>query len=364
MSKARVFHVITSLDPGGAEKQLLELIRSSEIQSAQEVIWLKGKGELSYDFSKNYIRNFSAWEICKRNKLRVVKAIKALANRDTIVHAHLPRAEILCATLALVFRFKLVVSKHNAEPMWPSGPKILSKLLARFVYSKADSVICISKAVKDFLIQENELPNDSGRIHVVHYGVDLSQLKPENPRMRQIENGDFHFKVGTLARLEPQKDLRTLILAAAIVKEKANKIYFQIHGEGRERLELQSLVNSFELNRTVNIGERIHETEDFLASCDLFVLTSRYEGFGLVVLEAARENLPLLLSDTEAAIEIVGTEDQLLFTRGNHFQLAELILNLSEDPEKLESLRKASRKVLSGFDIKRTAREIARIYEK
>lgn len=362
MSK-KILHIITTLDLGGAEKQLFEMVRASNSEYIQEVVWLKGDGALKKKFAEHNVRCLPLKSAIKHwlNSMNVFK-LKSFST-NTILHAHLPRSEILASALSFVFGFELVISKHNAERMWPKGPKKLSKILADFVYWRAKRVVCISGAVKRFLIENGELKDESLKCVIVHYGIPNSSTFKATDSKELSHDSEKVFKIGTLARLEPQKDLKTLIHAAAVLRDKGVKVHFQVHGEGSERKRLQSAIDNLDLGDYVNLGAKLDNIENFLSELDLFVLPSLYEGFGLVVLEAAQNNLPVLLSQTEAAVEIVGEDRELIFPVGDFSKLAKKIEVLISNPKKLELLRVSTALLLSRFDIKHTVDQMAKIYE-
>ena len=147
--KIRVIHVITTIDLGGAEKQLLTLATcQKEMGLDVEVIYLKGTPALLHDFLAAGIRVNS--EFSSINLYRQVRKLRTMRpSKNQVFHAHLPRAELLCSLSLRTGSF--VVTRHNTEQFFPKAPKFISMLLSRFVLRKAFCSISISKAVADFL---------------------------------------------------------------------------------------------------------------------------------------------------------------------------------------------------------------------
>jgi hypothetical protein len=129
-----ILHVITTIDRGGAENQLLVLAKY-QVKNGKKVsiVFLKGKSELESQFLEigaTVINSIA-------NKALVYQLIflrNFFKSNNAIVHAHLPRAELLSALS--IKKQKFFVTRHNAEPFFPKAPKILSILLSRFVTSR------------------------------------------------------------------------------------------------------------------------------------------------------------------------------------------------------------------------------------
>lgn len=313
----RILHVITTVERGGAENQLLVLVREQIRQNLEvEIIYLKGENELEKDFLilGAHVKAASA----SRNIAKQILALyKETRDASLVVHAHLPRAELLVALAKPKATF--VISRHNAEPFFPGAPGWISNRLSRFVSRRASKIIAITQTVKQYLVESGEVP-DQREISVVHYGypqqVDLN--------LRKSPSG----KIGTLSRLVPQKDLPTLLRAFEIVLRERNHLVLEIFGEGSERKNLEDLSVELGIQSSVKLLGRTDQVNTVMRDFDIFVLTSRYEGFGLVLLEAMYNNVPIISSNSDAAVEVLGHDFPLFFQIGDFESLASLILKV------------------------------------
>lgn len=115
------------------------------------------------------------------------------------------------------------------------------------------------------------------------------------------------WQVITIARLSRQKNLSLFLDVAKKLKSKFPKIYFIIVGEGEERKYIEKLIRDNKQNSYVELfGQANHrEVKRLLRGSDLFLLTSNYEGWGLVVLEAMAVGVPIVMSDVGCANEVV-----------------------------------------------------------
>ena len=166
----RVFHIITTISRGGAENQLLVLCKAQIMNGFDvNVIYLKDEPELQENFEEIGVRVISN---LAGKKFYVQPFILARLKgiKDSIVHAHLPRAELI-AFFTLV-KFTLIISRHNAEPFFPGAPSFLSSCLSKMVSIRAKKIITISQAVFDAIINYREIINkkkltvEIGRAHV------------------------------------------------------------------------------------------------------------------------------------------------------------------------------------------------------
>ena len=300
-----VSHVITTIERGGAENQLVILVREQVLLGLNvRVIPLKGNPELLQDLQAAGAQ--VDLHIINRPIFVQIAALRKALSGSNLIHAHLPRAELLAAFSA---RKNFVFTRHNTEPFFPRAPRLLSNALSRFVTLRAIRGIAISEAVRKFLIESGEIAPDF-RVDVVLYGISdyaptdllrVEQLKTD------MEISDSDFIVGTIARLTPQKDLSTLLHAFAITHTNLPNAKLMIIGGGPDHAILASKAAELRIsNRVIWVG-RTSEIFEFLAIMDVFVLTSLYEGFGLVLIEAMVAHCPIVASNNSAIPEVLGT---------------------------------------------------------
>ena len=222
-----ILHVITTIDLGGAEKQLLTLASCQREKGFDvEVVFLKDKPTLLQDFLKSGVKvdlSFVGLGFLRQ----VLKLKRGKSQENLVVHAHLPRAELLCALSLRQESF--IVTRHNSEAFFPKGSAKLSKLLSRFVLKRAFASISISKAVADYLKKSGEMSNLEIN-HIVYYGL-------KNTSVYQKEKTEAQSRptqLGTVSRLVPQKNLPLLLSALKELNSlrdcllKKRKLHFKI----------------------------------------------------------------------------------------------------------------------------------------
>lgn len=324
----KIVHIITTIERGGAEKQLLILV-AEQLQIGHSVTVLPLKGRL--DLISAFENTGAIVEPKLLNLPFFVQLLKVGKYTDgaSIVHAHLPRAELVAI---FARKSNLVFSRHNTESFFPTAPHFFSRLLSRVVCYRAKAGIAISSAVKSFLISSREIPH-SYPIPVVLYGQPkdvepnldvLSALRLEH----DIKPEDY--VVGTIGRLVPQKDYQTLLGAVAIAVQRTPSIRLIILGEGKDKEEIQRLCHTLDLDsRTIWVGKTAYVNE-YLSLFDTFILTSLYEGFGLVLAEAMAVGIPIIASNNSAIPEVLGRNHLGLCRTGDISGFASQIVSMRD----------------------------------
>jgi glycosyltransferase involved in cell wall biosynthesis len=200
-------------------------------------------------------------------------------------------------------------------------------------YTKdVDGIIAISEGVKKVLL-------DSGipfsLIHVIPSGIDFSPF--EEPASRDFLRREFSlaaddYLVGMVAALEISKGHTDLIQASRILREQAPKIKVIVVGRGPLEIKLDKQARQMGVDDIVFFLGFRKDIPRILASLDLFVLSSRYEGLGTSLLDAMASRLPIVATRTGGIPDVViHQETGLLVPPRNPEALAQSILMLYRD---------------------------------
>jgi len=207
------------------------------------------------------------------------------------------------------------------------------------------------------------------RPQVIPKGIDLDRFNPSvdgyDVRRKYAPNNEK--LILTVCRLEPRKNLETLILCAKIIKDKQKKIKFIIIGDGVEKNKLERLIKELELQGMVVLVGAIpyfsEELPRYYRASDLFVLPTLYEGFGWVFMEAMACGLPIITTDVGSNPEIVGDVGILLPPKRADL-FAYTILNLLNDGEKQQIMCRKGFNRISKYAWDKIIPQYASIYEK
>ena len=349
MISKKVTHLITTIERGGAEKQLLTLT-SEQVQSGikVEVIFLKGKPELKKEFEESGVE-VNQLLVGKSFLKQISLLSRHLRKNPSPLHAHLPKSELLAAIVVPNKYF--IFTRHNSEPFWPGGPRFISNLLSKFVCKKASQGIAISNAVKSYLIKRGEIPTGC-IIDVVYYGFQkdgsINSAGLNSITSLMTSQGSI-FKIGTIGRLVPQKDYPTLLSAFSNILESVPNIELYVVGEGYLQKELMELCKSLGVSSKVHWLGKTEYINEFLSKIDLFILPSKYEGFGLVLLEAMVAKKPIIAANNSAIPEVLGKTYEGLFSTGDINALVQQIKKAISDKNFSERLVQSYSNQLSLF---------------
>jgi glycosyltransferase involved in cell wall biosynthesis len=364
MKSKKITHLITTIERGGAEKQLLTLVRE-QVKSGLgvEVFYLKGAPELKNEF-ENYGAVVNQTLLKKSFIQQIIILRKHLNQNQTPVHAHLPKSELLASLSCSKSRF--IFSRHNSEPFWPKAPKILSNALSKFVANRSASGVCISNAVGDYVIQRGELSKEYD-LKTIYYG---SQKREQLNTKALVEIKDQLrvrpgvLRVGVIGRLVKQKDYPTLLRAMKQVIDSGIETELFIVGEGVEKDNLVELTLELGINKRVHWLGRTPFVNEFLSQLDLFVLPSIYEGFGLVLLEAMQADKPILATNNSSIPEVLGDDYIGLFETSNIETLSGLVRKVLLEDTFAKQLVSNYSKRLENFRPEVMAEKLLHVYEK
>lgn len=349
-----IFHVITTIDMGGAEKQLLTLATEQVRRgNSVHVIYLKGSPTLFSQFTDAGVIVHKLFEIS--GLIPTIFNLRNIAKKGSVVHAHLPRSELLCAVSLPKKTF--VVTRHNAELFYPGGPRTLSRILSHFVLKRSNGLICISNEVKSFLIRNGEF-STSVPCQVIYYG--LAQNKTlnhgNNSKKPQLKT------IGTVARLVPQKNLSLLLKVASELKSRKYNFRLAILGQGQLKDTLYRECIDLEISDIVDWSGVNINTQGFYSKLDVFVLTSNYEGFGLVLLEAMQNEVPIVARNRSAIPEVLGYQHPGLVDSIDSKVWADRIIELLKNGNDRLKFLSMQKKRLECFDIAKTYEAHNKLY--
>jgi glycosyltransferase involved in cell wall biosynthesis len=326
--KMKILHVITTIERGGAENQLnlLAQLQATHGHSVH-VMYLKGRDDLANSFKLNKV--ITSTILTNRNFIFQIMKLKRylIKNEFDVIHAHLPQAEMV-VRFASNSKNKVIITRHFGGNFHPKLPVRISSLLGRIASKKADSVIAISESVRKVLIKNNETHNPK-IIKVVYYGFSEQEFF-KNSIGEQVnfkEAKSEVLKVGCISRLSKEKDLETLLAAFQKLKGENNDVHLYIAGEGSEKKSLVELSINLEIENHVTFLGKISNIVSFLQNIDLLVLTSRFEGFGMVLLEAMSTHTRIVAAMNSGIEEVVGNSGAgIFFETSNYLDLSSKIL--------------------------------------
>jgi len=292
----RIAFVIYSLAAGGAERVASTLI--NYWVSVGEQVTLVTFDSVEKDFYRIDARakrialgltnESKNWREFIGNNLRRVESLRALfrTSKFDVVVSFIDKSNVLVLLATLGLGVPVIVSEH-IDPRKHSVGRVTAGL-RRMLYPSARAVVVLTAGISEWAgrIVRREaiyvIPNPISDQFLGGHGVNGTHA---------------HHTVVAMGRMEPQKGFDRLLTAFAKCAERHPKWTLRIVGEGAERPRLQALVVKLGLESRIRLDALTKEPEKVLRDSDLFVLSSRYEGFPMALLEAMACGLPVISFD-------------------------------------------------------------------
>ena len=361
----KVAHVINSLNRGGAESHLLELVTAQSNhgfivdvivigEDSSEILSIKS------DLSKfcrevHRLKGPRMFNIFSYAKLQ--KIIKT--NSYDIVHSHQPRSDYMIYLLKkLIFPekfFKWIVSVHGKYDSYLDENH--KKMFKLYFFKKlvkswtfADEVIVISNEVEAWLeTQTNQI-----QPHVINYWISIKDHIPVDL--------DSEVSIGFLGRLNKNKGIEDLIDSLNEIKLDFNFVIGGFGSENYINILKQKMTNKVKKNSSF-LGY-VEDQSKFFESINLFLFPSYSEGLGLVLLEAMSYQKICITRNVEPMNQFINDKNGYLFS--NNDELKNCIIQASKDINNKEIYKekiKNNKKVLETYDIKNVFPKILEVYK-
>ena len=291
----RIGLVIGQLTYGGAESQLYELSRRLASRHSVVVYCLSSatapygdrlRGEGVVVRAIDARRSFDAG--------RVVQLARWLRrDRIELVHAFLFIASAYAYLATRCVRgVRFVASARNCK----IEPHPLRRAVMRRAFRGADAVICNSREAATFAVDHYRAPRD--HVRVVYNGVDAERFAIA----RAPHAGAC---IGTVGRIETQKNIGLFLRAAAAVAASRPDVSFVVAGDGSLRHSMMAEADAVGLGQRVRFPGPIEDIPDLFSRLDQFWLSSDWEGTPNVVLEAMAAGLPVIATSVGGTPEIL-----------------------------------------------------------
>ncbi|HUK37419.1 MAG TPA: glycosyltransferase [Vicinamibacterales bacterium] len=351
MNRPNVLQVVLSLNPGGTERLVVELVKRLRPELSMAVCCLDEAGAWGEDLRHDDI-DVVALRRREGFRPRLGRAIARAAAQHgaRVVHCH-HYSPFVYASIARLWapHLKIVFTEHGR--LSDAGPSPKRRTANRVLAHAPRTVVTVSSELKDHLVAEG-FPTD--KVSVIYNGIDVGPLPDADARGRtraQLGIADDAFVVGTIARLDPVKDLETLVRAVGSPATR-RPVTLLVIGDGPERERLEAAAQSWggpadswggPFRAAVRFLGHRDDARDLLAACDVYANSSISEGISLTILEAMAAGLPVIATHVGGTPEIVDASCGRLVPSRDPESLATTIDQLAGDADLRAALGRAAR---------------------
>lgn len=307
--------LITGLGMGGAERQVVDLAdRFAALNHTVLIVYLTGEAAVfPSDPSIRVIgmgMTKTPWSFL--NTYRHIRSLIQSFKPD-VLHSHMVHANIMARLLRLSTKIpRLICTAHNTNE---GGA--LRMLAYRLTDSLADVSTNVSQEAVDSFITKKAVPKN--KMITMYNGIDMNRFQFNSiarKTLRKTGNiGDDNTLLLCVGRLNEQKDYHTMLRAFALSSHKKEGIYLWIAGIGEMESILLHTAKELGISEKVRFLGLRHDIPELMSACDIFCLSSAYEGFGLVVAEAMACERLVVATDCGGVKEVVGENGILVAPR-------------------------------------------------
>lgn len=291
----KIFHIITHLDLGGAERVAINIAKSDNPKIEYHIIEVvRGKS----DFTRQLINELKSCNIkvhrspVSSKKLGIILfplwfIFIYLRFRPKIIHTHTEIPDLSIYLFHLLFPWHKVYIRtiHNTE-LWNDWKSIGGKVEKFFISHRSN--VAISRSVRDCY----ETNYHSSDIPLIYNGVEEIAQKPFPHLVKDKKNILF------AGRLEPQKGIDVLINVINRLKDD-ERYFFHIVGDGSLKQNLVKLSG-----HNYKIYDKIFGLSSYMGSFDYMFMPSNFEGLGLTAIEACFAKTPVIINQCKGLAEI------------------------------------------------------------
>ena len=363
----KVIHLISGGDTGGAKTHIHYLL-SGISKNIDAVLVCFMRGEFSDEAQALGIQTV----ILDGNVLNTLKQLKTMIRQGgyEIIHSHGARGNFMACMLKHSCKIPVVTTIHSDPKLDYLGRPVAGLVygtLNSFAMYRADYLIGVSDSMKNLLIERGFSPND---IFTIYNGVDFS-VEPKNDDKITFLNKlgldvqEDSVVVGIAARLDPVKDVATLIRGFAEAEKLSPKLRLVIAGDGAELENLKALANELGVSKKVCFAGWISDINTFFAALDINTLTSLSETFPYALTEGARAHLATVSSRVGGVPTLIcDGETGFLFPSGDFAALGKRLFELAQNAEKRKILGDALyEKAKLEFSVDATTQKQLEIYK-
>jgi glycosyltransferase involved in cell wall biosynthesis len=300
--KKRLLMVLDRLSGGGAERVAIHLINhlNKDVYHIHLALFVDTSDYAEYlepVFDKTCLNKKSRWDFFKL----IFRLRRLIRDYKPDFVFSLLTYENFISVLARTFmnrEFKVIISEHLYTEKYLPDVRLgtVKRQLIKSLYKRADQIVSVSNAISESLIEDFAVPRE--KVTTIYNPIPVEEIRAkcrEDVRHRYF-GGNNRVLIGA-GRLEKQKRFDLLLRAFSQLRKTRENLYLIILGKGSLLGELQRLASSLGIADYVDFAGFQSNPFAWISRSDIFVLSSDYEGFPMVLLECMACGTPIVSTD-------------------------------------------------------------------
>lgn len=337
MERKKILILIYNLNGGGAEKVLLKILEKIDLNKLEiELFLIKKEGVYVKYFEDNFkdkIKLITPYDKLSKNKFLayiqkkiIRKQVKYCLKKPIKFREFLSeKYDTVISFLEGMSTIYLSEIECNNKIAWIHADlgyhRLMEKEKEKEIYLKYKKIICVSNQVKDSF--EKLYPECKEKVEVIYNPIDSEEINEKSKEKIEIFR-DKNFTFISVGRLVKQKGFDILLKAHKLLLEEGIINNVVILGEGSERENLEKYIKENSLENTVKLLGFKDNPYPYIKQADAYVLSSRYEGYPLVLCEALVLNKKIVASNCTGIQEILENNKYgLIVEKENEVELKE-----------------------------------------
>jgi glycosyltransferase involved in cell wall biosynthesis len=258
-------------------------------------------------YKKSILHGFDVFSLSVRNlsflnPFKIYKCIRFFKknNIDTVIFS--ASQDFKMAGISAKFaRVKNIVYLRGL------AVSIKSNIVNRYLFKSClTHIIANSEETRRMILKNLSHVISKNKLHTIYHGIDISQItSSNNEKLKEIKNKTNGIILGNAGRLTDQKGQHYLIDIAKKLKLMNLEFTLFIAGTGSLESEIKQRIIKNQLQKEVVMLGFVEDMNLFMNSLDIFLLTSKWEGFGFVLVEAMAKKVPVVCFDITSNPEII-----------------------------------------------------------
>lgn len=344
--KKKIFFIMSTNDYSGAENVNFTIIEN--LKEKYDFYWVSRKGNINYYLKEKNIKWIEIEKLCVKEIKRVVKKYK-----PDILHATDYKASVICSLAGV--NAKIIAHLHNNSP-WLKKFGINS---IAFLYAglRVDKILTVSESIENEYIFSGLIKD---KIYCISNPISRKKV------LNNVKENDYEKKydICCCARLTKAKNPYKFLNILSNLKDTNNDVRAIWIGDGELKDDIKKRTKELNIESNIDFVGFQKNPYKYMAQSKIFMLTSDWEGFGLVAFEALTLGLPCVVSNVGGLVDIVDSSCGKLCERNEEFEneinklltdknyYEEKKFNSKKRAEKIENIDEYMEKILNIYDNK------------